>query len=114
MVIALLRQNDAKCGMVMGATWLPWRQHFRPEIVGPIEKTKGTENSRFSNLARNGFSACTPVVFGDGSEARIVSSNLADLTDGQQQDDRIRLLMPVAKAVCSHSRSEQDEASRKP
>ena len=71
------------------------------KLLDFIEKTQGSGTTRFSTGVRDGFPASLAVIFGDGSEATIVSSNLAGLRDEQRQDDRIKLLAMVARVVCN-------------
>lgn len=67
------------------------------ELRRLITNTKGSGKCRISTGVRDGFPAWVAVIFGDGSEATVVSSNLSGLTDVHRQDDRIKLLRLLAK-----------------
>jgi hypothetical protein len=53
----------------------------------------------FKTHVIDGFPATVAVIFSDGTEATVVSSNLCGLTDDQLQDDRTKLLILAARIV---------------
>lgn len=76
-----------------------------------IEKSKGTGKIYFNTMVRDGFPATAAVLFGDGSQTTIISSNLCGLTEDLRQDDRIKLLELVASLVCKDRSFNAEKAS---